>query len=274
MRRSSAPATIDPMRRVLLLGGLDPCGGAGITADATVVAIHGAQPLPIAVVLTAQNRHGFQALDPVPGAAWQRALRAALADGEVHAVKVGLLGRTETVAAVAEALTALRGRAPIVVDPVLSATAGGFEAPAALAEAYRSQLLPLASVLTPNRPEALFLYGPRPEVALALGCGFVLEKGGHGEGAFVEDRLHGLAGETRFRRPRLPVGSVHGTGCALASALATRLAQGCDVASACAMAGEWLFGLLQALGPAPAGGLPRPLPLAINPPASPSTSTR
>ena len=249
------------MRRVLLLGGLDPCGGAGITADATVVAVHGAQPLPIAIVLTAQNRHGLQALNPVPPAVWQRALRAALADGEVHAVKVGLLGSTATVAAVAEALTTLRGRVPIVVDPVMSATAGGFEAPAALAEAYRAQLLPLASVLTPNRPEALFLYGLRPEIALALGCGFVLEKGGHGDGAFVEDRLHGPDLATRFRRPRLPVGPVHGTGCALATALATKLAQGADVASACAMAGDWLFSLLQALGPAPATGLPRPLPL-------------
>ncbi|HZN39234.1 MAG TPA: hydroxymethylpyrimidine/phosphomethylpyrimidine kinase [Planctomycetota bacterium] len=262
------------MRRVLLLGGLDPCGGAGITADATVVAVHGAQPLPIAIVLTAQNRHGFQTLDPVPVATWQRALRAALADGEVHALKVGLLGSTETIAAVAEALAALRGRVPIVVDPVLSATAGGFPAPAALAEGYCAQLLPLASVLTPNHPEALLLYGARPEVALATGCGFVLEKGGHGDGAFVEDRLHGPRGETRFRRPRLAVGPVHGTGCAFASALATRLAQGCDVASACALAGDWLFGLLQALGPAPAGGLPRALPLAISPPASPSTSTR
>ena len=96
------------MRRVLLLGGVDPCGGAGITADATVVAVHGAWPLPIAVALTAQNRHGFEALAAVPDTTWQRALRAALADGEVHAVKVGLLGGAATVAAVAEALTPLK----------------------------------------------------------------------------------------------------------------------------------------------------------------------
>ncbi|HEX6810851.1 MAG TPA: hydroxymethylpyrimidine/phosphomethylpyrimidine kinase [Planctomycetota bacterium] len=272
------------MHRVLLLGGLDPCGGAGITADSTVVALHGAWPLPIAVVLTAQNRHGFQALDPVPAGVWQRALRAALADGDVHAVKVGLLGSASTVAAVAEALSPLRGRAPIVVDPVLSATAGGFEPSASragttLAEAYRTQLAPLATLLTPNLPEANAIYGARPEVVLGAGCGFVLEKGGHGDGAFVEDRLHGPGGVTSFRRPRLAVGPVHGTGCALASAIASGLAQGRDVARACAQAGDWLFALLQALGPAPAGGLPRPLPLGpISPPPSsparPSTSPR
>lgn len=259
------------MRRVLLLGGLDPCGGAGITADATVVAAHGAQPLPIVIALTAQNRHGFQRLDAVPVATWRRALDAALADGEVHAVKVGLLGSPEAVEAVATALQPLRGRAPIVVDPVLSATAGGFDAPAALAAAYRCQLLPLASVLTPNQPEAKAIYGTRPEVALGTGCAFVLEKGGHGDGAFVEDTLHWVRGRTCFRRKRLPVGRVHGTGCALASALATRLAQGSDVPAACAAAGDWLFGLLQEMGPAPADGLPRPLPLGrpLSPTANP-----
>ena len=258
------------MRRVLLLGGLDPCGGAGITADATVVAVHGAQPLPIAIALTVQNRHGFRRLDVVPAATWRLALDAAFADGDVHAVKVGLLGSTAAVATVAASLLPLRGRVPIIVDPVLSATAGGFDPPAALAAAYRSHLLPLATVLTPNRPEAQAIYDARPEIALATGCAFVLEKGGHGTGACVEDRLFWASGEQCYRRSRLVVGPVHGTGCAFASALATWLAQGLDVPSACARAGEWLAGLLGVLGPTPADGLPRSLPLGRAPLSSTS----
>lgn len=250
--------------RVLLLGGLDPTGGAGITADATVIALHGGQALPIAVVCTAQNRRGFRARFPVPTSQWQEAFAAALDDGPVHAVKTGLLGSVAAVAAVAAALRPVAARVPVVVDPVLSATAGGYEAAAEVAAAYRTHLLPLAALATPNGPELEALASGDPGALLAAGCRAVLQKGGHGEGPFAEDVLHTPAGSRTRRRPRLPTGPVHGTGCALSSAIAVRLARGEPLAAACEAAGDWLAALLVALGP-PGDGLPRPLPFAAAP---------
>jgi len=255
--------------RVLLLGGIDPCGGAGLTADAIVVAAHGGQPLPIVVVLTVQNRHRFEQCHAVPVAQWRAALAAALADGGIDAIKTGLLGDGAAIAAVAEALRPLAARVPIVVDPVLSATAGGLAACRAAAEAYRDLLLPLAALATPNLPEAEAIFGGDPRRAFAAGCRAVLQKGGHGDGAFAEDVLSLPEHELRFRRARLPVGPVHGTGCALAAAIAVRLANGEALGQACAGAGDWLHERLARLGPAPAHGLPRPLDLA-----APDVATR
>lgn len=248
------------MKRVLLLGGLDPSGGAGITLDATVVALHGAQPLPIALVTTAQNRRGFQAFSPVPE--WRRALIAVLDDGPVEAIKVGLLGDAELAAAVAQALRPLRGKVPILIDPVLSATAGGFLPHEQLLVAYREQLLPLASLLLPNALELDALFGGSVQAALRCGAAAVLQKGGHHDGPFADDVLWTTAGSLRFRRQRLPVGPVRGTGCALGAAIVARLALGSDLASACGGSGDWLAERLQSLGPA-SSNLPRTLPFAV-----------
>lgn len=254
--------------RLLLLGGLDPCGGAGISADAVTAAHHGVHALPVAVVLTIQNRHGFASLHPVPLGVWQAALAAALADGEVGAVKLGLLG-AEAIPHVAAALRPMRGRVPIVVDPVLSATAGGYAPAGSVAQAYLDHLLPLASVLTPNLAEAAALFGGDARSALATGCRAVLTKGGHGTGDTAVDVLsQTAAAECRFARRRLPIGAVHGTGCALATALACELAHGATIALAAERAGDWLWGQLAALGPAPVDGLPRPLSLADSPSVS------
>jgi hydroxymethylpyrimidine/phosphomethylpyrimidine kinase len=256
-------------RRLLLLGGIDPCGGAGITADAVVSMSHGVQPLPIAIALTVQNRHRFRECHPVTAAQWRAALSAALDDGPVHAVKTGLLGSVGAIEAVAAALRGVP--APLVVDPVLSATAGGFDAAIEVAAAYRELLAPLATLLTPNGPELQAIAGGDPSRLLAAGCGAVLHKGGHGAGALAEDVLHVRGATQTFGRPRLSTGPVHGTGCALSTAIAARLALGESLTSACRAAGDWLHRLLQALGPGDA--LPRPLPLLSEPPIR-GTSSR
>lgn len=237
--------------RVLLLGGMDPSGGAGLTLDAAVVAAHGGLGLPVAVVLTAQNRDGFRDAFPVAAAQWGAALAAALDDGEIGAVKTGLLGSAATVAAVAAALQPLAGRLPIVVDPVLAATAGGLDADAAVVAALRELLLPLATVVTPNGPEF---------AALAPIAAATLQTGGHAVGANAEDVLTMMGATQRFARPRLDVGAVRGTGCALASSIAFRLARGDELAVACRGAGDWLHEVLSRLGVA-AGDRPRTLPL-------------
>ena len=185
-----------------------------------------------------------------------------LDDGPVHAVKVGLLGSAAAVEATAAALRPFAGHVPIVVDPVLSATAGGFEAPGDLAAAYREHLLPLASLATPNLPELEVLGAGSVQSLLATGCGAVLQKRGHADGEFACDELHTAAQSWTFRRPRRAVGPVRGTGCALASAIAARLAAGATMADACGAAGDWLAELLRALGPAAADDLPRVLPFA------------
>lgn len=249
-------------RRVLLLGGIDPCGGAGITADVRVLAHHQVDGLPVALACTVQNRHGFRRLAAVPADLWQQALAAALADGEVHAIKIGLCGEVAQLVDLAAALAPLIGQVPVVVDPVLSATAGGFAPGSDLVAAYRRDLLPLATVVTPNLPElgALAPAAGSDEL-LRLGSGAVLLKGGHGGGETVVDRLHHVGGQCDFRHARLPVGPVHGTGCALASALAAQLARGAELDAAAAAAVQFVHACLQTMGPADASGLPRPLVL-------------
>jgi len=250
--------------RVLLLGGIDPSGGAGLTLDALVIAAHGGQPLPVPVVLTAQNRHGFRGAFAVPEKQWRAAFDAACGDGEVHAIKIGLLGAASTIVAVAAALRPFAERVPIVLDPVLSATAGGLEFDGGVTAAYREHLVPLASVVTPNLPETEALFEGDAASALRLGARAVLVKGGHGEGQEAIDTVTTADGEHQFLRARLDIGPVRGTGCALASAIAVRLARGEDLVTACRDAGDWLAERLAQLGPPPAAdGLPRTLPRVL-----------
>lgn len=250
------------MARVLLLGGLDPSGGAGVTVDATVAALHGAHPLPVIVAWTVQDRRAFRSAEPVPAAQWRAALAAVLDDGPVHAVKVGFVADAATLYAVADALAPLRGRAPIVLDPVLAATVGGYRPEPALVGAYVDVLATMAPVLVPNQPELDALCGGDPGRALANGAVAVLAKGGHADGDDAVDVLWHGGRRVEFRRRRLPVGRVRGTGCALASAIAARLAGGADLVAACRGGGDWLARVLAALGPAAADDLPRLLPFA------------
>ena len=115
------------MTRLLLLGGLDPSGGAGVTVDATVAAMHGVEPLPVVVTTTIQGLRGFRSAAPVPADVWRAQVEAVLADGPVAAVKVGYVGDAALAADLSEVLSPLASEAAIVVDPVLSATAGGME---------------------------------------------------------------------------------------------------------------------------------------------------
>lgn len=248
--------------RLLLLGGLDPSGGAGLTVDAVVAARHGCEVLPVTTAWTVQNRHRFVARHALPPELLAAAFAAATADGPVDAVKVGMLGDEATIAFVAGALRPLVGRTPIVVDPVLVSTATGPAASAAMAAAYREHLLPIASLVLPNHPETVALCGGRADGLLGLGCRAVLQKDGHGDGEHVDDVLWRAAAEPlRMRRPRLAVGRVRGTGCALATAITARLAAGDPLEAACRGAGDWLHERLRELGPAPVDGLPRRLPL-------------
>jgi hydroxymethylpyrimidine/phosphomethylpyrimidine kinase len=242
--------------RVLVLGGLDPCGGAGITADARVLELHGCHPLTVATCLTVQNRFGFTAAQAVPAALFAGALGAAMADGPLHAVKLGLFADAATLLDAASALATLQ--LPTVIDPVLSATAGGYVAGEPLRQAYREAGGALRAVLTPNLPELeqLAAAGGAAEL-LAAGCSVVVAKGGHTGGAEVIDRVFTPQGMTPIRHGRAPSGPVHGTGCAFAAALAAGLAHGKAVLTAVAVAAHWVGGCLDAMGPS-SESYPRP----------------
>ncbi|MHC5064255.1 MAG: bifunctional hydroxymethylpyrimidine kinase/phosphomethylpyrimidine kinase [Planctomycetota bacterium] len=219
--------------RVLSFGGLDPTAGAGILADVRVIADCGADPLAIASCLTVQNRMGLSQAEPSSPELIRGSLEAVFAEGVVDAIKTGLVLDSPSLEVFLQGLDEAGYAGPMVVDPVLSVSAGGWEAGQELLLAIAEQLLPRATVVTPNLPElAAMQPGGDAAALLGLGAKAVLLKDGHGTGPETVDRLITQDALQEFPRPRLNSGSVHGTGCALASALATFLARSRDLCSA------------------------------------------
>jgi hydroxymethylpyrimidine/phosphomethylpyrimidine kinase len=218
--------------RVLSIAGSDSGGGAGIQADLKAIARCGAHGMTAITAITAQNTTGVNAVYPLPGEAVVEQVRAVAEDIGVDAVKIGMLGTAETIAAVADALD-LVGEAPIVLDPVMIAESGARLLEVDAVEALRSRLLPRAAVVTPNLPEAGVLADAAGANAKelvravrALGPEAVVVTGSHGEQVsdvfFDGERLVAIPGE------RHPDGAAHGSGCTHSSALAAGLAQGLD----------------------------------------------
>jgi hydroxymethylpyrimidine/phosphomethylpyrimidine kinase len=215
---------------VLSIAGSDSGGGAGIQADLKAFAACGVHGMTAVTALTAQNTTGVTGVHPVPGPFIVEQVRAVAGDIGVDAVKIGMLGTAEIVGAVNEALDLLDTQTPIVIDPVMVAESGAVllddEARAALIEL----LIPRATVITPNVPEARVLAGggEEPEelarVLHGLGPDVVVITGGHRKEA--EDLV--FDGETLERIPgeRHPDGAAHGSGCTHSSALAAHLALG------------------------------------------------
>jgi hydroxymethylpyrimidine/phosphomethylpyrimidine kinase len=226
----------------LTIAGSDSSGGAGIQADLKTFAalsVYGASAI---TALTAQNTRGVSAVNPVPPEFVTAQLEAVFGDLTVGAVKTGMLGGRATIDAVAAALT--RWSPPFVVlDPVMVATSGDRLLPADAVDALRTKLIPLASIITPNLPEAAVLLS-EPLAAsdaaiesqgrrlLSLGCPYVLIKGGHGHGSESIDYLIGASSTVPLASPRLATKNTHGTGCSLSAAIAAGLAKGEDMDTA------------------------------------------
>jgi hydroxymethylpyrimidine/phosphomethylpyrimidine kinase len=219
--------------RVLAIGGSDPSGGAGVQADIKAITALGGYAATAITAITVQNTLGVAAIHAVAPDVVVAQARAVIDDIGVDAVKTGMLGDAATVDAVAALLDGLD--APLVVDPVMAATTGAaLIGPAAL-DALRA-LIARAALVTPNAPEAERLTGlavattddlrRAGERLLTGGVRAVLMKGGHVAGESVIDILVTGDGETRFESPRIESRHTHGTGCALAAACATGLAQG------------------------------------------------
>ena len=248
--------TNEPQRytRVLSIAGSDSGGGAGIQADLKTFAALGCYGMTAITALTAQNTLGVSAIHGVPPEMLKAQLCAVFDDIGVDAVKIGMLHAPDIVRTVAWALKHY-GVKQVVLDPVMVATSGAKLLADDALQALRERLLPLATVLTPNIPEAELLLGhpiPDDEAAeaalvelLALDCGAVLLKGGHLPGNDVmTDRFDDGEALLEFEHPRLDVEG-HGTGCTLASAIAANLCLGLDLRAACADATDYVHGALR-----------------------------
>jgi len=220
--------------RVLAIAGSDSGGGAGIQADIKTIAALGVYAATAITALTAQDTLGVHGVMAVPPAFVARQIAVVLGDIGADAVKTGMLGDAATIEAVCDALSGCD--APVVVDPVMVAKGGArLLSPDAVAVLV-ARLLPRAAVLTPNIPEAEALTGlavgdltgmhRAAEALLRLGAPAVLLKGGHLPGDTLTDLLATRAGTEAFAASRIASRHTHGTGCTLASAIATGLAQG------------------------------------------------
>ncbi|MDB5716039.1 MAG: thiD [Sphingomonadales bacterium] len=217
--------------RVLIIAGSDSGGGAGIQADIKTVTMLGGHAMTAITAITAQNTVGVQSVLPVPAEMVLAQIESCLADIGADVVKIGMIGSAETAGAVADYFA---GRAiPIVFDPVMVATSGSLLADPATVEAF-DRLIAMAALVTPNLPELAALGGE--DRLLALGA-TVLVKGGHGDGDEITDRLIDADGtRASWSAPRIYTTDTHGTGCTLASAIATFLAQGRSLEDAIARA--------------------------------------
>jgi hydroxymethylpyrimidine/phosphomethylpyrimidine kinase len=211
----------------LIIAGSDSGGGAGIQADIKTVTMLGGHAMTAITAITAQNTLGVQAVMAVPAEMVLAQIDSVVSDIGVDAVKIGMIGSAETAHAVADRLEELA--VPIVFDPVMVATSGSVLADAGTIAAFE-RLMRIASVVTPNIPELAALGGEA--AVLAHGC-HLLAKGGHAEGDEIVDRLLSPSGPIReLRGKRFETSDTHGTGCTLASALATGLGKGFGVEKA------------------------------------------
>lgn len=233
----------------LTIAGSDSGGGAGIQADLKTFAAHGVHGLTAIAALTAQHTRGVTAVHVPPVAFLRAQVDACFDDFAIGAVKLGMLANAEVIHAVADALEAHRP-AHVVLDPVMVATSGARLLETDALDALRTRLLPMATVLTPNIPEAELLLGraiatgdATVEAARALvaaGARAVLLKGGHlQEGARVVDRYLDASGPHAFVHERIAVDG-HGTGCTLASAITAQLCLGQPPAEACRLAADYV----------------------------------
>ncbi|WP_289846659.1 bifunctional hydroxymethylpyrimidine kinase/phosphomethylpyrimidine kinase [Pacificibacter marinus] len=238
---------------ILSIAGSDPSGGAGIQADIKSISANGGYAMAVITGLTAQNTRGVTSVEMVSASMIMAQIAALRADIDIHAVKIGMLGDVATIETVANALEGLD--VPIVLDPVMVAKGGDRLLAADAVAALRERLLPRASVLTPNLPEAADLLqtseaktlGEMRDHALqlkAMGCGAVLIKGGHLAHDMATDLLITSRGETTLPAQRFQTRNTHGTGCTLSSALATQIGFGHALPDAARLAKIYITGAI------------------------------
>lgn len=249
------------VRKALTIAGSDSGGGAGIQADLKTFEALGVWGTTAIVAVTAQNTLGVQAFETLPASLVEAQVRAVASDIGVDAAKTGMLATAELVVAVAEVLEAV-GRPPLVVDPVFVSKHGDTLLADDAVGALRERLVPLATVVTPNIPEAealtgIAIRGRDGMIAAAealSGAATVMVKGGHLEGDESPDLVWSGGTATWLEADRLPGRHTHGTGCTLSAAITAELAKGMDPADAC-VAGKRFVERAIAAGVALGGGV-------------------
>lgn len=241
---------------VLSIAGVDPSGGAGLLADIKAMSACGAYGCGVVTALTAQNTKGVFGVETVSPEFVRRQLDVLFDDVAIDAVKIGMLSDAAVIDVVADVLQARRPRF-IVVDPVMVAKSKDRLLAKDAVQALAERLLPLATVITPNLPEAAEILGEEEvESADAMDAvaerlakrvgpsGWVLLKGGHLKGNIASDLLLGAGISLRFEAPRIETKNTHGTGCSLSSALAALLPQTCSVPDAVQRAKTFITGAI------------------------------
>ena len=240
----------------LTIAGSDSSGGAGIQADLKTFAALGVYGASVITALTAQNTTGVSGIHQVPAEFVTAQIDAVFSDLDVGAVKIGMVAHPPVIDAIVDGLTRWSPK-HVVLDPVMVATSGDRLLAVEAVEALRTKLIPLASVITPNLPEAAALLDEPMAVGeaaiekqgrrlLAMGCKAVLIKGGHGEGPESIDYLIDSGGAIVLAAPRVATNNTHGTGCSLSSAIAAGLAKGETMEAAARNAKAWVSAAIAA----------------------------
>ena len=240
----------------LTIAGSDSSGGAGIQADLKTFAAFGVYGASVITALTAQNTQGVTGIHQVPAEFVTAQIDAVFADLDIGTVKIGMVAQLANIDAIAAGLKRWSPK-HIVLDPVMVATSGDRLLAAEAVDALRTKLIPLASLITPNLPEAAALLdeavasseaaiASQGQRLLAMGCRAVLIKGGHGQGAESIDYLVSGNGTIALPAPRIATKNTHGTGCSLSSAVAAGLAKGEDMETAVRHAKAWISAAIAA----------------------------
>jgi len=241
-------------KTVITIGGLDPSGGAGLFVDAAAIRFVGLHPAPVCAVITVQNGVTFSSSRSCSSVEVRASMRAVSATQRVVAIKTGALGNAAVVRAVAREVKA-NPDIPLIVDPVLKSTTSGSLFMGDASRVLVSDLLPLATLVTPNLDEAQYLTGitvttpsemiRAGKAIVAMGPFAVLVKGGHLPGERLVDVLVTRGGHVRhYEADRCRTGNVRGTGCALASLIAAHIGLGAAVEDAVQAASDSLRRLI------------------------------
>ena len=239
---ASAPDQQEAIPIALTIAGSDSSGGAGIQADLKTFAALGVYGASVITALTAQNTTGVSGIHDVPAEFVTAQIDAVFSDLAIRAVKIGMVSQTASIEAIVAGLDCWKPQ-HVVVDPVMVATSGAHLLAAGAVELLRNALLPRATIVTPNLPEAAALLDApvaldreaivrQAHRLLQLGARAVLIKGGHGEGAESVDYLVTPDAMKTFSAPRIVTKNTHGTGCTLSSAIAAGLAKGVSLEAA------------------------------------------
>jgi hydroxymethylpyrimidine/phosphomethylpyrimidine kinase len=235
---------------VLTIAGSDSGGGAGIQADLKTFSALGAYGASVITAVTAQNTQTVTAIHDIPAAVIAAQLDAVFSDIRIDAVKIGMLSKPDVIEVVAERLR-FYGARLVVLDPVMVAKRGDRLLQPEAVQALVDHLLPLATIITPNLPEAGVLLdraAPRAEASMgeailalrALGARAVLLKGGHLEGPLSFDVVDYGADRQRLQADRIDTKNTHGTGCTLSAAIAAFLGQGLALRDAARLAKRYI----------------------------------